>query len=65
MAKDEGDLHGLQTANLKNWGLTFQYAQMASLTGSGWKGLTAAGRPEKELSEREVADGVGACEQSL
>jgi len=27
------------------------------LTGSGWKGLTAAGRAEKGLAESEVADG--------
>jgi len=27
-------------------------------TGSGWKGLTATGRAEKELAESEVADGA-------
>jgi len=26
-------------------------------TGSSWKGLTAAGRAEKELGESEVAEG--------
>ena len=31
-----------------------------SLLGAGWKGLTAAGRAEKELAENEVADG-GNC----
>jgi len=34
------------------------YFWSSLLTGSGWKGLTAPGRAERELAESEVAEGA-------